>query len=143
MKITAIRDTTVSIRSQLRNAFISFAEMTVSAVVVITDIVCHGRPVVGCGFHSNGRYGQSALLLLEGVLHLLASVFEAGLRLVELAFGFGVLIAGCLAETFLGLTRHIIDFVADLVVGAHQLPLSGDVDTGSELNQKRDTSGSR
>src|SRR5688572_14680600 len=57
MKITAIRDTTVSIQSELRNAFISFAEMTVSAVAILTD-----KGVTGYGFHSNGRYGQSGIL---------------------------------------------------------------------------------
>jgi len=77
MRITAIRDTTVSIRSELRNAFISFAEMTVSAVVVITDIVRHGRPVLGCGFHSNGRYGQSGILRERLIPRLLAAPPEA------------------------------------------------------------------
>ena len=62
MRITAIRDTTVSIRSELRNAFISFAEMTVSAVAIVSDVVRRGRPVAGFGFHSNGRYGQSGIL---------------------------------------------------------------------------------
>lgn len=77
MRITAIRDTTVSIRSELRNAFISFAEMTVSAVVVITDLVRHGRPVAGYGFHSNGRYGQSGILRERLIPRLLAAPSEA------------------------------------------------------------------
>ena len=36
--------------------------MTLSAVAVVTDVVRGGRPVIGYGFNSNGRYGQGALL---------------------------------------------------------------------------------
>ncbi|MGH8672186.1 MAG: mandelate racemase/muconate lactonizing enzyme family protein [Burkholderiales bacterium] len=62
MKIVAIRDATVPIRSELRNACIDFSQMTVSVVAVITDAVRGGKPVVGYGFNSNGRYSQSCLL---------------------------------------------------------------------------------
>src|SRR5438477_5034441 len=62
MKITAIHDVVVPIRSELRNAYISFAEMTVSAVAIHTDVLRDGKPVVGYGFHSNGRYAQSGIL---------------------------------------------------------------------------------
>lgn len=62
MRITAIRDEPVSIRSEIRNAFIDFSEMTISAVAVHTDVVRDGKPVVGYGFHSNGRYAQSGIM---------------------------------------------------------------------------------
>src|SRR3954452_11363088 len=62
MKITEIRDIVVPIKSEISNAFISFAEMTVSAVAVHTDVVRDGKPVVGFGFHSNGRYAQQGIL---------------------------------------------------------------------------------
>ncbi|MBA3440801.1 MAG: mandelate racemase/muconate lactonizing enzyme family protein [Pyrinomonadaceae bacterium] len=62
MKIIAIHDNVVSIRSHLRNAWINFSEMTVSAVAIITDVVRDQRPVVGFGFHSNGRYAQQGIL---------------------------------------------------------------------------------
>ena len=62
MKITAIRDIVVPIKSSISNAFINFSEMTVSAVAVHTDIVRNGKPVVGFGFHSNGRYAQQGIL---------------------------------------------------------------------------------
>ena len=62
MRITAIRDATVPIRSDIRNAYIDFSEMTASAVAVHTDAVRDGRPVVGYGFNSNGRYSQSGIL---------------------------------------------------------------------------------
>jgi len=62
MKILEIRDEVVPIRSEIRNAVIDFSEMTVSAVAVVTDRVRDGEPVVGFGFHSNGRYAQRGIL---------------------------------------------------------------------------------
>src|SRR3954467_8127010 len=62
MKITEIRDIVVPIKSEISNAFISFSEMTVSAVAVHTDVERDGKPVVGFGFHSNGRYAQPGIL---------------------------------------------------------------------------------
>lgn len=62
MRITDIREKTVSIASPIANAYIDFSKMTCSVVAVVTDIVRDGRPVVGYGFNSNGRYGQGALM---------------------------------------------------------------------------------
>jgi D(-)-tartrate dehydratase len=62
MKIVDIREATVPIASSIRNAYIDFSKMTASIVAVITDVVRDGRPVVGFGFNSNGRYDQSCLL---------------------------------------------------------------------------------
>ena len=57
MKITAIREETVSLASGLRNAGIAYDAMTASAVVVETD-----GGLRGLGFDSVGRYGHGALL---------------------------------------------------------------------------------
>ena len=62
MKIVAIREKTFPIASEIRNAYIDFSKMTLSAVAVVTDVMRGGRRVVGYGFNSNGRYGQGALL---------------------------------------------------------------------------------
>jgi L-alanine-DL-glutamate epimerase-like enolase superfamily enzyme len=62
VKIVDIRETVVPIKSAIRNAFIDFSQMTVSVVALITDTVRDGRPVVGFGFNSNGRYAPSGLL---------------------------------------------------------------------------------
>jgi L-alanine-DL-glutamate epimerase-like enolase superfamily enzyme len=62
MKIVDIREATVSIASEIRNAYIDFSKMTVSVVAIITDVIKEGKPVIGYGFHSNGRYGQGCLL---------------------------------------------------------------------------------
>jgi L-alanine-DL-glutamate epimerase-like enolase superfamily enzyme len=36
--------------------------MTLSLVAVVTDVIRGGKPVIGYGFNSNGRYGQGGLI---------------------------------------------------------------------------------
>ena len=62
MKITRIRDGVAPIPSPMRNAAISFDKMTISVVAVETDVVREGKPVIGYGFCSNGRYAQSGII---------------------------------------------------------------------------------
>ncbi|WP_420347762.1 mandelate racemase/muconate lactonizing enzyme family protein [Pelagibius sp.] len=62
VSIVDVRETVVPIKSDLRNAYIDFSQMTVSVVAVVTDVVRDGKPVVGYGFNSNGRYAPSGLL---------------------------------------------------------------------------------
>ena len=62
MKIVDIRETVVPIKSEIRNAYIDFSQMTVSVLAVVTDVIREGKPVVGFGFNSNGRYAPSGLL---------------------------------------------------------------------------------
>ena len=62
MRITAILEKAAPISSSIANAYIDFSKMTCSVVAVVTDVVRHGRPVIGYGFNSNGRYSQGAIL---------------------------------------------------------------------------------
>jgi L-alanine-DL-glutamate epimerase-like enolase superfamily enzyme len=62
MRIVAIRDIVSPIRSKIANAYIDFSQMTASVVAVVTDVMVDGKPVVGFGFNSNGRYAQHGLL---------------------------------------------------------------------------------
>jgi L-alanine-DL-glutamate epimerase-like enolase superfamily enzyme len=62
MKITKITDIVVPISSSIRNAFIDFSTMTASVVAIETDVKRDGKPVVGFGFNSNGRYAPQGLL---------------------------------------------------------------------------------
>jgi L-alanine-DL-glutamate epimerase-like enolase superfamily enzyme len=62
MRIVEIREKTVPISSPIRNAYIDFSKMTLSLVAVVTDVIRDGKPVVGYGFNSNGRYGQGKLM---------------------------------------------------------------------------------
>jgi D(-)-tartrate dehydratase len=61
-RIVDVREATKPIASPIRNAYIDFSKMTTSLVAVITDVFRDGRPVVGYGFNSNGRYGQGGLI---------------------------------------------------------------------------------
>jgi L-alanine-DL-glutamate epimerase-like enolase superfamily enzyme len=62
MKITNIIEDTKSISSNIKNAYIDFSKMTISLVAVCSDIKKNGKPVIGYGFNSNGRYGQGHLI---------------------------------------------------------------------------------
>ncbi|HEX6441969.1 MAG TPA: mandelate racemase/muconate lactonizing enzyme family protein [Stellaceae bacterium] len=62
MRITAIRDIVAPISSQIANAYIDFSKMTASVVAIHTDLVRDGKPVIGFGFNSNGRYAVQGLL---------------------------------------------------------------------------------
>ena len=62
MKIVEIREKTLPISSSIRNAYIDFSKMNLSLVAVVTDVIRDGKPVIGYGFNSNGRYGQGHLM---------------------------------------------------------------------------------
>jgi L-alanine-DL-glutamate epimerase-like enolase superfamily enzyme len=62
MRIVDLRERTVPIASAIANAYIDFSKMTLSLVAVVTDVMRDGKPVIGYGFNSNGRYGQGALI---------------------------------------------------------------------------------
>jgi hypothetical protein len=62
MRLVDLREATKPIASPIRNAYIDFSNTTASLVAVVTDVVCNGRPVIGYGFHSNGRYGEAGHL---------------------------------------------------------------------------------
>jgi L-alanine-DL-glutamate epimerase-like enolase superfamily enzyme len=62
VRIVDVRELTRPISSPIRNAYIDFTKMTTSLVAVVTDAVRDGKPVIGYGFNSNGRYGQGGLI---------------------------------------------------------------------------------
>ena len=62
VRITEIRERTCRIASPIRNAYIDFSKMTASLVAVVTNVIRDGKPVIGYGFNSNGRYGQGGLI---------------------------------------------------------------------------------
>jgi len=71
MRITDIREDTVKLDVQIRNAAFSFDDMTTSVVAVMTDVVRDGAPVTGFAFNSTGRYacaGQLQSRLIPRIL---------------------------------------------------------------------------
>lgn len=77
MKITAIRELSVKLEGAISNAVVSFADHDVSLVAVITDVIRGGRPVIGYGFDSIGRYAQGGILRDRLIPRLLAAAPEA------------------------------------------------------------------
>ena len=61
MRIVDIRERAIGI-SRYRDPGIPSGGLTTSLVAVVTDVVRDGRPVVGYGFASVGRYAQSGLI---------------------------------------------------------------------------------
>ncbi len=60
--IKEIRSAVVPISSDIANAYIDFSKMTASVVAIISDVTRDGKPLVGYGFNSNGRYAPHGLL---------------------------------------------------------------------------------
>jgi D(-)-tartrate dehydratase len=77
VRIVDIRETVVPIKSDIRNAYIDFSQMTVSVLALVTDIVHSGKPVIGYGFNSNGRYAPSGLLRERFIPRLKAAAPES------------------------------------------------------------------
>ncbi len=73
MGIVDIREGTVSVRSAARNGHMTFSEMDISIVAIVSDIVLDGHVQVGYGFHSNGRYSQSGILRRRLIPRLMAA----------------------------------------------------------------------
>lgn len=73
MRITAIHSAAAPIASAIRNSYIDFSKMDASVVAVVTDVVRDGKPVVGFGFNSNGRYAQRGLLAERFVPRVMAA----------------------------------------------------------------------
>ncbi len=62
MNIVDVREMTAPIGSHIANAYIDFSKMTCSVVAIVTDVMRSGKPIIGYGFNSNGRYGAGGLL---------------------------------------------------------------------------------
>ena len=77
MRITAIRDIVAPISSAIANAYIDFSAMTASVVAIHCEGVNGGRPLVGFGFNSNGRYAVQGLLRERFIPRLLAAQPES------------------------------------------------------------------
>ncbi len=65
------------LRGDIANAVVNFAEHTVSLVALVSDQKVDGRPVIGLGFNSIGRFGQSGILRERIFPRLLAADPEA------------------------------------------------------------------
>lgn len=71
MKILEIREISVPLRTQMRNAVFDFSEMTTSVVAVKTDVLVNGQPVIGYAFNSTGRYACGEVMRTRMIPRLL------------------------------------------------------------------------
>lgn len=62
MKIVDVITRSVKLEGAISNAVVSFDDHDVSMVAVVSDVKRAGRPVVGFGFNSIGRYAQRGIL---------------------------------------------------------------------------------
>lgn len=76
MRIVEVVERAVPISSNISNAFIDFSKMNASIVAIKTDVIRNGKPVVGYGFNSNGRYAPSGILRERFIPRLLEAKTE-------------------------------------------------------------------
>ena len=62
MKIVSAHEGVIPISSSMSNAFIDFSSMDCSILALVSDVVVDGKPLVGYGFNSNGRYSAGDIL---------------------------------------------------------------------------------
>lgn len=77
MRITDIREISIALKSDLRNAVFDFSEMTTSVVAVVTDVVRDGKPVTGFAFNSTGRYACGAQMRARFIPRILEAKPES------------------------------------------------------------------
>jgi L-alanine-DL-glutamate epimerase-like enolase superfamily enzyme len=73
VRIVAVHEGAVPISSSIRNAWIDFSAMDCSIIAVVSDVIRDGKPLVGYGFNSNGRYSQGEILRRRVIPRLMAA----------------------------------------------------------------------
>ena len=76
VRIVDIRNAVCPIASSISNAYIDFSKMTASVVALVTDVMRNGKPVIGYGFNSNGRYAAEGILAERVIPRVLEAVPE-------------------------------------------------------------------
>lgn len=77
MRIIHARELTVPLAGNVANAVVSFTGHTVSLVALVSDHVRAGKPVIGYGFNSIGRFAQGGILRERLFPRLMAEPPEA------------------------------------------------------------------
>ena len=62
MRIVKVIEKTVPFGSNIANSYVNFKTMTGSVVAIVTDVFRDGKPIIGYGFNSIGRYAPTSIL---------------------------------------------------------------------------------
>ncbi|MBC7600188.1 MAG: mandelate racemase [Polaromonas sp.] len=73
MRIIQVRELAVKLEGGVANAVVNFSEHTVSLVAVVSDVIRGGKPVIGFGFNSIGRFAQSGIIRDRMIPRLMAA----------------------------------------------------------------------
>ena len=77
MRIVGIREESIALEGDISNSVISFNGHDVSLVAVVSDVVRHGKPVIGFGFNSIGRFAQRGILQERVIPRILKAPADA------------------------------------------------------------------
>lgn len=72
-QLSQIHEISVPLEGDITNAVVNFSAHDVSLVMVVSNIIRHGRAVVGYGFNSIGRFAQPGILNRRMIPRVLAA----------------------------------------------------------------------
>ncbi len=72
-KIVRIFDISVPLEGDITNAVVNFSAHDVSLVMIVSNVIRNGRPLVGYGFNSIGRFAQPGILNRRLIPRVLAA----------------------------------------------------------------------
>ncbi len=98
MHIVEIRDLTVALEANVANAVVSFADHTVSLVAIISSERRNGKAVIGFGFNSIGRFGQSGILRERMIPRILSADPETLLSADGTQYSAAAVVAAAMAN---------------------------------------------
>ena len=62
LKVKGIYELSVPLESDIKNSIVNFSDHDVSLVAIVSNKVRAGRPIIGYGFNSIGRFAQAGIL---------------------------------------------------------------------------------
>lgn len=85
-KITGIHQIAVPLKGDITNAVVNFSAHDVSLVAIVSNVIRQGKPVVGYGFNSIGRFAQPGILVDRMIPRVLQAAPETLLARDETCF---------------------------------------------------------
>ena len=73
LKVKGIYELSVPLESDIKNSIVNFSDHDVSLVAIVSNKVRAGRPIIGYGFNSIGRFAQAGILQKRMLPRLLSA----------------------------------------------------------------------